>query len=627
MGASLSFVEPRHDRRLRAGGSPSFVEPRGYKRDEIIGSHLSDVSNCSDAAGLAKATGVSTKEAQDVLATLVEQAANSVRVAVQAKAGKVAISVMPRLQCNGTYAVELTAVCSYAKPSADWFLLLVLQCPAWDCISLEELINVSAAMPHPHPNHDNRLTKTLASIRAWAEPCLSKLASQETRALMHSVLSQMSAGAVSRISSPPIARMVLPANSRSFLFAVVRHGERADFASKLTMGADVTNWPHDPALTDTGTAQAKLLANRLLCACEASQTTFNIVVSSPYKRCVRTALLICQQLPSAMLVIDRSIGEVYGPAALSNNGEREPLRVTRPPQQVLEECSAVSHASRYVGRWPVWPETRQAAKARYTVAFLSYVDQAMRRCRNFVFVTHAVCVETALQLLAGDHMMKSVGYCGSLIVTDRAALIKHKADADVKSSLPALAGNGSVNSMVTLQTHGIAVADHDGSIGIIGRNAMIASSGCSAVDACRLLNLEANDARMPDRSNSNVYTLSPPRLEADSEDGLCHSASNHRRHRQRSDARSPNSWHAPEAERVPVRRTAPADLHSLLPTLPAVPCTRKARKAATFDLTVSSLYMRRASRSTSASGNSDSDLTARDISVPSPHPSRTASGG
>eukprot|EP00811_Abedinium_folium_P030013 NODE_4773_length_1849_cov_13.985482.p1 GENE.NODE_4773_length_1849_cov_13.985482~~NODE_4773_length_1849_cov_13.985482.p1 ORF type:complete len:545 (+),score=51.36 NODE_4773_length_1849_cov_13.985482:85-1635(+) len=514
---------------------------------------------------------------------------------------------MPRLQCSGTYAVELTAVCSYAKPSADRLLLFVLRCPAWACISLEELISV---------HHDNRLTTTLASI---PEPCLSKLTSPETRALMHSVLSQMSAGAVPHTSSP---RMVLPANSRSFLFAIVRHGERADFASKLATGADVTNWPYDPPLTDTGTAQAKLLASRLLRACEASQTTLNIVVSSPYKRCVRTALLICQQLPSAMLVIDRSIGEVYGPAALSNNGEREPLRVTRPQQQVLEECSAVSHASRYVGRWPVWPESRQAAKARYTAAFLSYVDQAMRRCRNFVFVTHSVCVETALQLLAGDYMMKSVSYCGSLIVTDRFALIKHK--ADVKSSLPALAGNGSVNSMVTLQTHGIAVADHDLSIGTNGRDAMIASSGCSALDARRLLNLEASDARMPERSNS-CNTLSPIKLEADSEDGLCHSVSYHRRHRQRSKATSRSSWHAPEAERVPLRRMAPP---SLLPILPAVPCpshTRKMQKPATLDLSANSLFRRRAGRRTSGSGSSDNGLSTRDSSVPSTHTARTAS--
>eukprot|EP00811_Abedinium_folium_P006981 NODE_1643_length_2411_cov_8.063047.p1 GENE.NODE_1643_length_2411_cov_8.063047~~NODE_1643_length_2411_cov_8.063047.p1 ORF type:complete len:607 (-),score=70.88 NODE_1643_length_2411_cov_8.063047:516-2336(-) len=535
-----------------------------YKPNKVVGLRLSDVSTCGEVAGIANAMGMSTKEAQDALANLVDLAANSVKVAVQ---GEVGISLMPLLQPDGTYAVELTAVCSYAMPAAGWLLVFALQCDAGACVTLKELISIAM----PHPDHDNRRDQTLAKVRAWAEPCLSKVVSPETSALMQSVMAARAGSRISGMQTPTMR----------FLFAVVRHGERADFDldSSFAMGAD--HWPHDPPLTETGTAQAKVLANRLLCACEVSHSTFNIIVSSPYRRCVMTALEICQQLPNAMLVIDRSLGEVYSPAALANCGGREPLWVTRPPQQVFEDCGAVKHGSRFVGRWPAFPETRQSAKARYTAAFLSYINQAMRRHSNFVFVTHAVCVETALQLLAGDHMIKCVDYCSSLIVTDTATLIEQ--GADVKSSHPALAGNGSVNPMVTLQTDGIAVIKQDSTIGIIGREALIASSGCSARDASRLLDFAANYTRVLDSSNSK-----------------------HRRRRQRLLAMKRNSW-GPGAEE-PVRRVSTgslsvppssSDFPSSSPALPASPASprraiaKKARRATKLDLSANPLMRRR----------------------------------
>eukprot|EP00811_Abedinium_folium_P028946 NODE_4524_length_1881_cov_5.908780.p2 GENE.NODE_4524_length_1881_cov_5.908780~~NODE_4524_length_1881_cov_5.908780.p2 ORF type:complete len:161 (+),score=17.86 NODE_4524_length_1881_cov_5.908780:1026-1508(+) len=48
---------------------------------------------------------------------------------------------------------------------------------------------------------------------------------------------------------------------------------------------------------------------------------------------------------------------------------------------------------------------------------------------------------------------------------------------------------------------------------------MITGSGCAAADAHRIFNFTVNSARVPDSSHS-FDTLSPPRLEADSEDGL-----------------------------------------------------------------------------------------------------------
>eukprot|EP00811_Abedinium_folium_P006540 NODE_16028_length_1016_cov_4.538808.p2 GENE.NODE_16028_length_1016_cov_4.538808~~NODE_16028_length_1016_cov_4.538808.p2 ORF type:complete len:168 (-),score=17.42 NODE_16028_length_1016_cov_4.538808:379-882(-) len=128
---------------------------------------------------------------------------------------------------------------------------------------------------------------------------------------------------------------------------------------------------------------------------------------------------------------------------------------------------------------------------------------------------------------------------------------------------------------------------------------MITGSGCAAPDAHRIFNFTVNSARVPESSHS-FNTLSPPRLEADSEDGLCRSISIRRR-RQPGKCKT---WQPAAAEREQLRRmasgpvlpAAPALANSDMPERLPITISKKSRKPLTLNLGANPLLRRRAGR-------------------------------
>eukprot|EP00811_Abedinium_folium_P005365 NODE_14942_length_1076_cov_11.328767.p1 GENE.NODE_14942_length_1076_cov_11.328767~~NODE_14942_length_1076_cov_11.328767.p1 ORF type:complete len:195 (+),score=10.79 NODE_14942_length_1076_cov_11.328767:213-797(+) len=189
-------------------------------------------------------------------------------------------------------------------------------------------------------------------------------------------------------------------------------------------------------------------------------------------------------------------------------------------------------------------------------------------------------------------MITSSDYCSSIIVGDRSTSM-----ADAECTVHALAGNGLLNPYVSMQTAGIEVAELTGPIGVVVRESLFTSSGISVNDARRLLDLSPNYARAPD-SDSSCRTLSPLELQADSDDGLCHSMKYLHRRRTKSSRDALMTWHPPQAERQHLRRS-PKAASETQAAIPAIPARRSLNRTMTFDLTGSRLLRRRQQSSSS----------------------------
>lgn len=193
---------------------------------------------------------------------------------------------------------------------------------------------------------------------------------------------------------------------QSQFFAVVRHTERADHWSATVNGErwiqteDFQLWgPTDPPLSDDGRVAAQEIGKRLYTSVEACDSQVHVVVSSPYLRCVQTAVEICRELgEGTRIILDHSLGEIYGPSVM---GQDEPTGVTRPTELLLSYCHShgVQCEEQGVGERPLWPEHLVEARRRFAGRFLDYLHYGTEAQRNFVLVSHADCVGAALRLM------------------------------------------------------------------------------------------------------------------------------------------------------------------------------------------------------------------------------------
>eukprot|EP00929_Paragymnodinium_shiwhaense_P017945 TRINITY_DN12784_c0_g1_i1.p1 TRINITY_DN12784_c0_g1~~TRINITY_DN12784_c0_g1_i1.p1 ORF type:complete len:1260 (+),score=230.98 TRINITY_DN12784_c0_g1_i1:148-3927(+) len=189
------------------------------------------------------------------------------------------------------------------------------------------------------------------------------------------------------------------------LFAVVRHAERADGAfaffrgGRWTQSEDFENWPLDPPLSDNGLEGAGDIGAELQSFAEDTGSKFHVVVSSPYARCLQTAVEICMHLGgNVRLIVDRSIGEVYGPSVMGNC---EPRHTVRPISNAVEYCRSLGLklSTKVIGVQPKWPEDLKTARHRYANRFLTYLQRSCQAKRNFILCTHADCVGAALHMM------------------------------------------------------------------------------------------------------------------------------------------------------------------------------------------------------------------------------------
>eukprot|EP00747_Dinoflagellata_sp_TGD_P159638 gnl/TRDRNA2_/TRDRNA2_177908_c1_seq2.p1 gnl/TRDRNA2_/TRDRNA2_177908_c1~~gnl/TRDRNA2_/TRDRNA2_177908_c1_seq2.p1 ORF type:complete len:317 (+),score=39.83 gnl/TRDRNA2_/TRDRNA2_177908_c1_seq2:55-1005(+) len=183
------------------------------------------------------------------------------------------------------------------------------------------------------------------------------------------------------------------------LFAVVRHTMRADATVEWAESEDARLWPLDVPLSDAGKMEAGDLGDKLRDFADDSNTSFHVVVTSPYFRCVQTAAEICKRLGSdSRMIVDRNLGEVFGPKVM---GTRQPLGYLRPQHMRLKYCAenGVECQSRHIGQHPKWPEDVKGARRRYAQCLLKYLRRGEKARQNFVLVTHGDCVGAALSIM------------------------------------------------------------------------------------------------------------------------------------------------------------------------------------------------------------------------------------
>ncbi|CAJ1423522.1 unnamed protein product [Effrenium voratum] len=199
-------------------------------------------------------------------------------------------------------------------------------------------------------------------------------------------------------------------------FGVVRHCSRADSMGSTWHGEpwvqskDFEEHPLDPPLSDAGVQEAKDTAERIASFVESKGGEIQVVVCSPYLRCIETASAICRRLRRARLMVDLGLGEVYGPDVF---GER-PERVTRSDLRKHLEQLEVPLVT--VGTWPSWPESLSAARRRFAERLLVYLGRGAKARRNFLMVSHADCVAACLALMPQNgRVVESVNYGATML--------------------------------------------------------------------------------------------------------------------------------------------------------------------------------------------------------------------
>lgn len=207
------------------------------------------------------------------------------------------------------------------------------------------------------------------------------------------------------------------------LIGISRHAERADASWALVNGSwwhrteDFAQWPTDPPLSDNGVEQAQEMGREVRMFAEQAGAQIHVIVTSPYWRCIQTSAEICRELgESTKVLIDRTLGEVYGPSVMGNS---EPHDSVRPISEAFRyfKDRGVCYEHKSIGKNPEWPEDLRKARWRFATRVLTYMRRSVKTRRNFLVVSHADCVGAALALMPSEagKFLEKVGYGGMFL--------------------------------------------------------------------------------------------------------------------------------------------------------------------------------------------------------------------
>lgn len=213
-----------------------------------------------------------------------------------------------------------------------------------------------------------------------------------------------------RSCEPPIPRTSV---------AVMRHGERLDASDPAAwfQSAAAQDFPFDCPLSAKGKRQVAGVARELA---RRSSNRFSCVVSSPFLRCLETAVEVCRAL-HLPICVDLQLGEVFGPACFGDWSPPGPVRRSR--EEVLAllppDVRSLSPVD-FFGEEPQWPESIENARLRMVSRVEQYAEWSSRLegGANFFLVTHGDCVGACLTLaLAAEEgglqqVVEKVDYCG-----------------------------------------------------------------------------------------------------------------------------------------------------------------------------------------------------------------------
>ncbi|CAE7586696.1 unnamed protein product [Symbiodinium sp. CCMP2456] len=208
--------------------------------------------------------------------------------------------------------------------------------------------------------------------------------------------------------------------------AVLRHGERQDavFDSGWHQTEDAAKYPGDCPITDEGVRAAREVGRTL-----RDFGDYGIIVSSPYLRCVQTAVAIADELDLVVL-LDQELGEVFGPDIFGELAARprawrtrhelhKALEAWEPKQENGFSQSPALRVcwQRVLGAAPKWGERIPEARQRYARRFLRYLSRSRRGNKNLIVVSHGIMVQTCMKVLPSTSVwdVGSIPYCSGLM--------------------------------------------------------------------------------------------------------------------------------------------------------------------------------------------------------------------
>lgn len=183
--------------------------------------------------------------------------------------------------------------------------------------------------------------------------------------------------------------------TRDLHIFVLRHAERAD--SLPTEQRPEYSISFDPPLTDVGKRQAAIAVKAILDNIPASASVH--LVSSPFLRCIQTALPLAKAL-NLPIVVD----EVFGEYITQSEFESDPfdhLSYKADPDfpSLVDGVKLIE--SRHILR-PMYPENFTRAEARVKVGLDYYLPRV--RQEVLVIVSHLFIVDTITVLMGGKSM-------------------------------------------------------------------------------------------------------------------------------------------------------------------------------------------------------------------------------
>lgn len=217
----------------------------------------------------------------------------------------------------------------------------------------------------------------------------------------------------SAVCSEPNAQQQTASTSKRSLFVVMRHGRRHD------QGA--VNWhetaahPWDPPLSRNGRTEVLQTAENL------KQYRFDVLVVSPYLRCLQTAVQILKVLessPDITIVIDKGLSEVQSRDFLFRGQvpricDKVQLWIWKlqTAGRFKAEAPALTNV-KVSGSWPKMYEDPVGAEPRFEKTFqritASYPEQ------NIIVITHGQAVIQSMkrQCLRSSYYVRNVQFGG-----------------------------------------------------------------------------------------------------------------------------------------------------------------------------------------------------------------------
>eukprot|EP00747_Dinoflagellata_sp_TGD_P096679 gnl/TRDRNA2_/TRDRNA2_166911_c0_seq3.p1 gnl/TRDRNA2_/TRDRNA2_166911_c0~~gnl/TRDRNA2_/TRDRNA2_166911_c0_seq3.p1 ORF type:complete len:196 (-),score=12.32 gnl/TRDRNA2_/TRDRNA2_166911_c0_seq3:133-633(-) len=116
------------------------------------------------------------------------------------------------------------------------------------------------------------------------------------------------------------------------------------------------------------------------------------------------------------MIVDRELGEVYGPSVLGSRQPRYHLRLKRSGFDYCDRNGIDCHRKQ-MGKTPSWGEDLRQARRRYVSRFLSFLRRSVISRQNFVIVSHGECVGATLSIMPSyvDQRVVKVSYGGGFL--------------------------------------------------------------------------------------------------------------------------------------------------------------------------------------------------------------------